>query len=89
MNTSEELLSVYKKTLDDIGKILPKYFNEFPLSPLEITTKTSGPAAFYLAGTADGSRPGRFYVNVSHIETHPIYEAPALSLHEAIPGHHH
>lgn len=40
-------------------------------------------------GTPDGKRPGRFYVNVSHIEKRPLYETVALALHEAIPGHHH
>ena len=59
MDTGEKLLSIYRNTSDEIIKILPLYFNEFPKSPLEITSKTSGPS-YYLTETADGSRPGRF-----------------------------
>jgi uncharacterized protein (DUF885 family) len=44
---------------------------------------------YFTPGTPDGKRPGRFYVNVSHIEKRPLYEAVSLALHEAIPGHHH
>jgi len=41
-----------------------------------------------MQGTADGARPGRFYVNVSNLDKRPKYEMCALALHEGIPGHH-
>ena len=59
MDTSEKLLSIYRNTCDEIIKILPLYFNEFSKSPLEINSKTSDPS-YYLTGTANGARPGRF-----------------------------
>jgi uncharacterized protein (DUF885 family) len=37
---------------------------------------------------ADGSRPGRYYINTSAPETRPRYEAEVLAYHESIPGHH-
>ena len=43
---------------------------------------------YYLAGTADGSRAGVFYVNVANLRQRPKYEMVALALHEGIPGHH-
>ena len=109
VSTPDQLLDVYRKTCDEISAIMPRYFNEIPRTPLEITSKQVGPAAYYLTGTGyqfillidviliyrrtfhvsgtpDGKRPGRFYVNVSHIEKRPLYESVALSLHEAIPG---
>lgn len=89
VKTSEELLSHYKNMCTKISEIMPNYFNEIPKSPLEIVQKSVGPAAYYLAGTADGTRPGRFYVNCSEIDKRPLYESIALSLHEANPGHHH
>lgn len=89
VSSSAELLSKYKEMCAKISKILPDYFNEIPTSPLDIVEKSVGPAAYYLAGTADGSRPGKFSVNCSDIDQRPLYEMVALSLHEANPGHHH
>lgn len=89
VKTSEELLEHYKALCAKISEKMPEFFNEIPKSPLEIISKDVGPAAFYMGGTADGSRPGRFYVNCSDIEKRPLYEGVALALHEANPGHHH
>lgn len=89
VSTSEALLDVYRSILNDISEKLPEYFKEFPRSCLELSARTNGPAAYYLGGTADGVRPGRFYVNCSHIEKRPVFEAVSLSLHEGVPGHHH
>ena len=63
--------------------------DRFPLK-IEPTpaTQTQGPMGFYLAGTADGSRPGVFYVNCHNYDKEPKYQMAALSLHEAEPGHH-
>ncbi len=89
VSSDQALLDVYRGICDNIRTRLPAMFSEFPSSPLEIVSTTKGPAAFYLAGTPDGKRPGRFYVNTANLSGKPIYEATALALHEAIPGHHH
>lgn len=87
--SSEQLLEHYRATCAHIATLLPTYFAEFPRSQLEIVSADKGPTAFYIAGTADGQRPGKFYVNTSNLKGKPVYEAMALALHEAIPGHHH
>jgi prolyl oligopeptidase len=86
--TQDELIDGYKKLVAKIEERLPKYFGKLPKQVLEIVPKQSGPAAYYYAGTADGKRPGRFYVNVSRLEERPRYEMVALALHEGVPGHH-
>ena len=49
---------------------------------------SGGPAAYYIAGTPDGARPGRFFVNVKRYDSQPKYEMVSLALHEGNPGHH-
>ena len=43
---------------------------------------------FVHAGSADGKRPGVFYVNTHDLASRPKYSMEALYLHEAEPGHH-
>ncbi|KAL3920577.1 MAG: hypothetical protein SGILL_003193, partial [Bacillariaceae sp.] len=95
--SAEDLLAHYR---DIVGRIYPALLNLFhlntlPRQPLEITetpveSAKMAPAAYYLAGSTDSSapRPGMFYVNTSELPTRRTYECQALSLHEALPGHH-
>jgi len=87
--SADALIEHYKITTSRIEKVLPRFFNEFPKSRMEIVSADKGPCAYYLAGTADGKRPGKFYVNSSNLSGKPLYEAMSLSLHEGVPGHHH
>merc|ERR1719330_84396 len=86
--TEEALVEGYRALVAKITDMLPKYFKRLPTMKLEVVPWRTGPAAYYMAGTANGERPGRFYVNVSRLETRAKYEMPALALHEGIPGHH-
>lgn len=45
-------------------------------------------SAEYNQGTADGSRPGIFYVPIPDVTSYNVYGDEDLFLHEAIPGHH-
>lgn len=87
-DSEEELLAGYRALMERIQAKLPKFFKRLPKMPLEVVANKRGPMAYYLAGTPDGKRPGRFYVNVSRLEERGKYMMPALALHEGVPGHH-
>ncbi|XP_035217073.1 uncharacterized protein LOC118190472 [Stegodyphus dumicola] len=92
-NDAAELVDAYhgivfnqiKPKLDKIIKTMPQC--ELVIKPTP-PSMASGPAAYYLAGTLDGSQPGVFYVNVRDVKATPKYEMMTLALHEALPGHH-
>eukprot|EP00088_Acartia_fossae_P029105 TRINITY_DN2991_c1_g1_i3.p1 TRINITY_DN2991_c1_g1~~TRINITY_DN2991_c1_g1_i3.p1 ORF type:complete len:293 (+),score=91.53 TRINITY_DN2991_c1_g1_i3:1-879(+) len=92
-NSPQELLDAFKDIIDN--KIEPRIldiFHQKPATELEIVevppSNPDAPAAFYIAGTPDGSRPGRLYVNTNKYDSQPRYEMISLTLHETIPGHH-
>lgn len=72
---------------------VPKWFGRLPKTPCEVVRmeeheEKHSTIAYYRPPAADGSRPGRYYVNTSAPETRPRYEAEALAYHESVPGHH-
>ncbi len=79
--------------IDDMRKRLPEFFGVQPKSPLIVKKvepfREKGQAgAFYEPPSADGTRPGIYYVNTIDMRGLPIYEMETLAHHEAIPGHH-
>jgi len=44
--------------------------------------------AYYQQGAPSAGRPGCYFVNTFNLHARPKWEMEALSLHEAVPGHH-
>ena len=89
----EDLLKGYRELKTRIDAALPKLFSVFPKADYEVREveafrAASAAGASYQQPSADGSRPGIFYVNTFNLKAQPKYGMETLSLHEAAPGHH-
>lgn len=79
--------------IDSMRAFLPNFFGILPKAdievvPVEAFREKSAGEAFYQDAAPDGSRPGRYYVNLYDMSALPTYEMEALAYHEGIPGHH-
>jgi uncharacterized protein (DUF885 family) len=45
-------------------------------------------SAYYVGSSADGSRPGVYFINTSNLHERPLYQSAVTAFHEANPGHH-
>jgi uncharacterized protein (DUF885 family) len=91
--TADELVKEYRDVCKRIDPGLVKLFGRLPRLPYGITevpaySAESQTTAYYLPGSPEAARPGWFYANTSRLEARPRWEMEALSLHEAVPGHH-
>lgn len=92
--TPEELMREVARVTKDIDGKMPSLFHKLPRLPYgikeipkEIAEGTT--TAYYNPGSPDIGIAGFYFVNTSKLDQRPLWEVPALSVHEAVPGHHH
>ena len=91
--TPEELMAaaaLQAKTID--GK-MPSLFTKLPRLPYgvkEIPAEIApgSTTAYYNPGSPDAGLAGFYFVNTTKLDQRPLWELPALTSHEAVPGHH-
>jgi uncharacterized protein (DUF885 family) len=89
----EDLLRGYRDIAKRIDPGLIKLFGKLPRLPYGVIpvpsySEKSQTTAYYNDGSLAASRPGYFYANTYDLKSRPKWEMEALTLHEAVPGHH-
>jgi uncharacterized protein (DUF885 family) len=91
--TGEQLQKEIAYVLKRMDGQLPRLFGKLPrmsygirVVPEYIAPRTT--AAYYSPPAGDGTRAGFYYINTFNLKGRPLYQVEALSLHEAVPGHH-
>lgn len=90
--SAEQLLKEAAFIAKKADAMLPKYFGKLPRQPYGIAPVPAEIAPKYTTGRYSGSNsddePGYYWVNTYALDKRPLYELEALTLHEAVPGHH-
>ena len=91
--TPEELLSRAAWIAKRMDGKLPSLFKTLPRLPYTVEPVPADIAPKYTSGRYVGApqgstQPGIYWVNTYMLENRPLYNLEALTLHEAVPGHH-
>jgi uncharacterized protein (DUF885 family) len=91
--TPYELLARASFIAKKIDGKLPAFFGKLPRLPYTVEPVPDDIAPKYTSGryvdAPEGSgKPGIYWVNTYALESRPLYNLEALTLHEAVPGHH-
>ncbi len=91
--TPEELQKEVAFAMKRMEGQLPILFGRLPRMPCGVRQVPAYIApqatfAYYQTPSGDGRRAGFFYINTFNLPSRPLYMIEALSLHEAVPGHH-
>ncbi len=94
LDNAEDYMQYVARITKEADRRMPEFFavlprNSYGLLPVPGQIAPKATTAYYQPGAADGSRAGVYFVNTWDLPSRPLYELPALSLHEAVPGHHH
>jgi len=90
--TPEALLKEASYIAKKMDAQLPKLFNHLPRIPYGVAPVPQSIAPKYTTGRYVGpnrdDQPGYYWVNTYGLDKRPLYVLEALTLHEAVPGHH-
>ncbi len=91
--TEKELLMHASYIAKKIDGRLPSLFGKLPRQPYGVEAVPAVLAPNYTTGRYSGApldapRGGYYWVNTYALDKRPLYTLPALTLHEAMPGHH-
>ena len=91
--TPEELLMIARDMAKRADEQLPRFFKTLPRKPYGVAPVPDAIAPKYTGGRYVGTDPestdpGYYWVNTYDLPSRTLYTLPALTVHEAVPGHH-
>ena len=90
--TAEELIQQASYIAKKMDAKLPQLFNYLPRTPYGVEAVPENIAPKYTTGRyispTNNTQPGFYWVNTYALDKRPLYALTALTLHEAVPGHH-
>lgn len=89
----EQYLGDARAVIASVMAAAPRFFRVLPKAPLEVRAvekwrEGTASTAFYNPPSADGSRPGIYYVNLVDMNQTQKVQVAAIASHEGAPGHH-
>ena len=92
-NTPKDLLMFARDVAKRADEQLPRFFKTLPRKPYGVAPVPDAIAPKYTSGRYVGTSknstdPGYYWVNTYDLKSRTLYTIPALTVHEAVPGHH-
>lgn len=89
----EQLLMIARDMAKRADAQLPKFFKTLPRKPYGVAPVPDAIAPKYTGGryigtSKNSTEPGYYWVNTYDLSSRTLYTLPALTVHEAVPGHH-
>ncbi|QQV75997.1 DUF885 domain-containing protein [Sphingomonas aliaeris] len=89
----EQYLGDARAVIASVMLAAPRYFRVLPKAPLEVRAvekwrEGTASTAFYNPPSADGKRPGIYYVNLVDMNQTQKVQVAGIAAHEGAPGHH-
>jgi uncharacterized protein (DUF885 family) len=91
--TADDLLRASRDIAKRADPELVRLFGTLPrlpygIAPIPAYAERSQTTAYYQPGSPAAARAGTYFVNTYDLSARPKWEMQALTLHEAVPGHH-
>jgi uncharacterized protein (DUF885 family) len=92
--SERELLMTASYLAKKIDGKMPEYFGILPrlsygVIPVPAEIAPNYTTGRYWGGNPEKGRAGNYVVNTYDLKSRPLYNLPALTAHEGVPGHHH
>ncbi len=89
----QDMLRMVEDQVRRSWEAAPNWFGRLPnanciVRPVEEFREEDMPGAYYQSGSADGARPGVYYLNTSHLGDRVLHQVATTTYHEGNPGHH-